>query len=83
MVTLKKAYEIAKEEANGFELQEVRDAGDMWIFIFTKRMKNGMIYPQSPNITVDKESGVVGKLIIPPIENLHIINKAKVINFKE
>lgn len=54
----------------------------MWIFCFAKEQENGMIYPQAPNITVNKNDGILGKLVVLPIENLKIIRNAEVVDFE-
>lgn len=82
MIEVNEAYEIAKKKAEGFELGKVKDSGEMWIFCFFKRLKSGHLCPQSPNIAVNKETGKVINLVIPPMVNLYIINKAKTVDFK-
>ena len=82
MIDIRKAYEKAKKEAQEHDLANVKDTGEMWIFIFEKKDKTGRIIPQTPNITVNKEDGTLGRLPVPPIENLMIIRSAKEVDFK-
>lgn len=76
-MTIKDAYEIAKEKAMGFPLLETYETEDKWIFKFGAVGDNGMRFPGTPNVVVDKNSGVVSYITIPPIENLKIFETAQ------
>lgn len=73
MVSVKEAYVKAKKEFPDFQLVECVDIGDGFAFYFSPSEDAVGI----PYVTVDKTSGDVGFLTIPPLENLDLISNGK------
>ena len=72
-MTAQEAYKKAKEEALDFPLLWCLDIGDGYAFFFSPEP----IPPGLPIVTVDKISGNIGFLTIPPLENLDLLDKGK------
>lgn len=73
MITTKEAYSKAKKEFPDFPLVECVDIGNRLAFYFSPNEEAVGI----PYVTIDKASGDVGFLTIPPLENLDLISKGK------
>lgn len=82
MVDVREAYEKAKKQATTFELANVKETSEVWIFNFYKLNEKGLYYPQAPIVTVNKETGELGRLVIPPLKNLDILKQARLVEFK-
>lgn len=81
MIELKAAYEKAHKEFPDYKLIECLDIGDAYAFYFSQSETENI--PGVPYVSVDKESGSVEYLTIPPIENLKRIQKGKKIEITE
>lgn len=71
-VDVKKAYEIAREEIQkkgSYKIVEIVDIGDCYAFCYEPSDGEDPIPGDCP-ITVNKDSGEVGIIAIPPIANL-------------
>lgn len=82
MISLDKANKIVEKETKKYHLDKypintIKDLGDRWVFNFYK----GEYPPPGGynNMTVDKETGKVDFVFIPPIENLSVLKKGKII----
>ena len=73
MITPKEAYNKAKKEALDFPLLWCLDIDDRYAFFFSPEP----IPPGLPIVTVNKTSGNIGFLTIPPLENIDLLNKGK------
>lgn len=73
MITVEQATEKAKTENPGMIAESCTDIGDQWAFYFIPA--SGEEATGEPYTTVDKETGTVGFLTIPPISNLLLIQK--------
>jgi len=69
-VNIEQAYQKAQQEAKkrfgDYPIKEKYDLGDVWAFYFGTDDDAGV-----PYITVNKQTGAVGFLTIPPFENLN------------
>lgn len=77
-ISVEKACEIvfsSKEIAGTFKIDEIVDIGNAYAFCLER--KDGEILPGDCPITVDKNSGKVDLLTIPPIENLDMLVNGK------
>lgn len=86
MMNLKEIYEIAKKENEGGKVVECIDLGNKYAFLFVPNwLENEEVLGiNDPDYTtVDKENGTIGSLIIPPIENLELLNKGTPIDVKQ
>lgn len=81
MIELKAAYEKAHKEFPEYKMIECLDIGDAYAFYFSQSETENI--PGLPYVSVNKESGSVGYLTIPPFENLEIIRKGKKIEITE
>ncbi len=76
MISIEEAIEIAKKRVTEYPVNEVMDLQDRWGIAFDA----GKVPPPgSHTFTVDKISGKIALLPIPPIENLRILSAAKVV----
>lgn len=73
MITLDVAKTIAKKEFPDFDIFSIKDIGDRWAFDFDASV------PGVPIVCVDKLDGAVSWLTIPPLENLDIVDRGKLI----
>lgn len=80
MITVKKACELAKAEAEGLRVCSCVDIGDKYVFSFSA--ENGDLIPGTPVISVSKENGSLGYINIPPLENLKLLQAGKEIEFE-
>lgn len=76
LMDVKAAYQIAKADMEGRVLARCLDAGDRWVFIFELPSADDLTPGELP-ITVDKATGAVGYLPIPPVENLQLLKTGK------
>lgn len=76
MISIEKAIRIAKKEISEYPVDAVVDLHDKWGVFFDS---GDVPAPDIPVITVDKQSGKTGFLTIPPIENLDVLESAKVV----
>ena len=89
MVTINKAYEIAKEKCGykfGSRLLKVYEFPEKWVFAFGSYCEiNGkkVLNPGGPCAQVDRETGEPSPYSIPPLENLYALKKAKEIEISE
>lgn len=73
MIALEAAKDIALKQFPGYSVCEIRDMGNEWAFGYDT------IVPGIPYVCVSKSNGDIGYLTVPPIENLEILEKGKVI----
>lgn len=76
MISLSEAKQIAVKECNEYPVAEIVDIGNRWAFCFDT---GDPPIPDVPPVTVDKETGAVGWLTVPPLENLTILDEGKVV----
>jgi hypothetical protein len=76
MITPKEACTKAHKEFPEYRLVECVDIGSAYAFYFAP----GEEFPGIPYVAVDKQSGSVDYLTIPPFENLALIQNGKRIN---
>lgn len=76
MIPIEKAIEIAKKEISEYPVDTVVDLIEKWGVSFDG---GDVPAPDIPIVTVDKKSGKTGILTIPPIENLDVLESAKVV----
>lgn len=74
MIALETAKDIALKQFPGYSVCEIRDIGDKWAFGYDT------IAPGIPYVCVSKSNGDIDYLTVPPIENLEILEKGKVIS---
>ena len=65
---------IAEKYMSDYEIKECTDIGDKYAFSFGNK-GDDMLPPGLPIICVNKETGKISELTIPPIENLDILGK--------
>lgn len=80
MITVKEAYNKAQAVFPKYTLVECLDIGNAFAFYFSPSKEP---IPGIPYITVNKESGQVENLTIPPIKNLYLIQNGKHIDIKQ
>lgn len=73
MITLERAKGIAQKQFPEFPIFDIRDIGGKWAFSYDTAA------PGIPFVCVSKSNGSVDYLTVPPIENLGIIEKGKII----
>lgn len=79
MITIAEAKKLAIKSYGGGKLPiaGILDIGDRWAF----ELDSGdPPMPGVPTITVNKETGEVKELTIPPLENLYLLNSGKVVS---
>lgn len=76
MLGLQEAMKIAQKEYPHYSIGEIVDIGGSWAFGFDSGEPT---IPGIPYITVNKSSGRIGRLSIPPIENLDILDNGTII----
>lgn len=80
MINIDEAREKVKKMVCEYEIIETRMDDERWIFIFNaKGAGKEKLYPGAPILSVNKESGEVYTLMVPPLKNLQIIKNATVI----
>ena len=67
---------VAADTYSEYPIAEILDIGDRWAFSFDS---GDPPLPGIPTVTVNKETGEVGWLTIPPLENLELLNAGKVV----
>ena len=77
MMTVAQAKKLAADTYSEYPIAEILDIGDRWALSFDS---GDPPLPGIPTVTVNKETGEVGWLPIPPLENLEILEKGKVIS---
>lgn len=75
MIALKEAYTKAHKEFPEYTLTECVDIGDDFAFYFSP--DDGEAVPGIPYVAVNKETGSVDFLTIPPFDNLELIQNGK------
>lgn len=78
MIELKKAYEKAHKEFPDYKLIECVDIGKAYAFYFSPEEDEAI--PGIPYVAVNKQTGDVDYLTIPPFENLALIQNGKRVN---
>lgn len=76
MISIEKAMKIAKKEIAEYPVDTVMDLGDRWGVSFNS---GDIPVPDIPVVTIDKNNGGIEYLTIPPIENLDVLEAAKVV----
>lgn len=79
MMTVKEAYLKAKKEFPDYRLIECVDIGDTLAFYFSP---SETPIPGIPYIGINKETGNVKILNIPPLKNLRLIQNGKRIDMR-
>lgn len=77
MISIYEAYKRAKEESSG-TLRECVELDSGWAFYFSEEDNT----PGIPYVLVDKDSGEVEYLYVPPINNLKRIKSGAKVNLK-
>jgi hypothetical protein len=84
MIDLKQAYRLIIKEAEkryrNIQITKCFDLGDRYAFSIRS---NGEILIGAPIYTVEKATGAIGFLSIPPIENLELLKKSQVIDITD
>ena len=80
MIALKDAYDKAKVVFPDYSLVECIDIGKAFVFYFSDDIE---ATPGIPYIIVDKNTGNIDYLTIPPIKNLKMIRQGKRIDIKQ
>jgi hypothetical protein len=75
MIAIKEAYTKAHNEFPEYTLTECVDIGNAYAFYFSPG--GGDEIPGVPYVAVNKESGSVVFLTIPPFDNLELIQNGK------
>ena len=75
MITREKAYRIAKRKNKNFKIIGCIELVDKYVFSFG--VDGDDIPPGVPMISVSKKNGKIDYIMIPPIENLDILEKGK------
>ena len=78
MINLQSAMRIAENEMPDLEIKECTDIGNQFAFGFGLK-KSDEIPPGTPIICVDKETGKVSEMTIPPLENLDLLSAGTII----
>lgn len=73
MVTLENAKNIARNQYPNYPIFSITDIGDKWVFNYDTPV------PDIPFVCINKVSGAVSLLTVPPLENLDIIENGKLI----
>ena len=76
MMTVAQAKKLAADTYSEYPIAEILDIGDRWASSFDS---GDPPLPGIPTVTVNKETGEVGWLTIPPLENLETLEKGKAI----
>lgn len=76
MIKFSKILEIARSEFPDFIVAECTDIGDRYAFGYDVKPP-GLLPPGTPTVCVDKESGEISYLTIPPIENLEVLENGR------
>nr|DAW60564.1 MAG TPA: immunity protein [Caudoviricetes sp.] len=76
MITIAEAKKLAAGSYNEYPIREILDIGDRWAFRYDSGVPP---VPGVPTVTVDKETGEVEWLTVPPLENLALLNAGKVV----
>lgn len=76
MISIQNAITIAEKELTEYPVNEVLDLANNWGVCFDS---GNPPIPGVPVITVHKQTGNIGFLTVPPIENLDIIETADVV----
>lgn len=76
------AYLIAKKGKDDFILTDCVDLGDRWAFTFEPYGFDDPPAPDNCPVTVDKITGAMECLPIPPIENLQLLKAGKKVFFR-
>lgn len=80
MITVEQATEKAKAENPDCVVESCIDIGDRWAFYFQPAL--GGESTGDPYTTVDKETGMIDFLTIPPVSNLALIQKGTRVQVK-
>jgi len=75
MITYEQALAKAHNTRPDTVLDQAYDLDDVWAFMFAP--DTGEELTGEPFITVNKETGELGDLTIPPLENLFRLQKGK------
>lgn len=76
MISLSEAKVIASKSYSEYPVATILDIGDRWAF---RHNSGNPPAPGVPIVTVDKETGAVDWLTIPPLENIALLNAGKVV----
>ena len=79
MINFEKAIDIAQKQFPDYPIFDATDIGKKWAFSFDT---GEPAIPGIPYVCINKFTGAVDYLTIPPIENLDIIEKGKKITIK-
>jgi hypothetical protein len=78
-MNVEQAYKIALKMSCGMPLVECVDIRDMWAFYFDDAPQASGGHPFH---TVNKETGKLGILQIPPMKNLYLIQSGEKVDIK-
>lgn len=76
MIDLEKAKIIAQKKFLEYPICSIIDIGEKWAFSYDT---GEVPIPGISIITVEKKDGKVAEMPIPPLENLDILDKGKII----
>ena len=79
MINLKEAYNKAQAEFSKYTLKDCVDIGNAFAFYFSRSNES---IPGIPYIVVNKETGKVEYLSVPPLKNLYLIQNGVRLNIK-
>ena len=79
-VDLSTAYEKAHRQWEGLTLQDCLDLGDRWAFYFVPAQGEGTGQPYT---TIEKATGALGLLHIPPLSNVAVLKAGNRINIDQ
>lgn len=77
MITHLEARAIAEKQMPGLHAVSCIDIGDRFAFSFAD--KKGRVPPGTPFVCVHKESEEVSEILVPPIENLDILEAGTIV----
>ena len=75
MITIESAKKIAQRKMSDLKILGCTDIGDKYAFAFG--IDEDDIPPGLPCVCVDKYTGEVSYMTIPPMENYYILEKGK------
>ncbi len=76
MITLERAKEIAQLQVPDFYISKIIDIGGEWVFSYDF---GNPVPPGSPIVCISKSNGDVSHMTIPPLENLDILEKGRIV----
>jgi len=77
-ISLETAQKLASKQMKGLDLFEIRETDTFWYFEYGKMVDN-ILVPGVPAVSVSKNDGAIDYITVPPLENLDLLNNAKLI----